>query len=197
MRECVKCGCQLPLDIAACPDCSWPLTIDAWQTTERYRIFRVTVDTNCVNSKRENEYLNTLERLENEGKVVLQRSNVLLAELKGPEQRTTKGQSIEAHPGVFTFDFSVWDGGDVFGGPDVGAELHQVLFPTTKNLNSNQANDVEHLRQHVLTGGDAFLTMNTNDFIKRGKKELLSSVGIWVFTPQELVEFLKKLYDYA
>jgi hypothetical protein len=196
MRECVKCGRYLSPDLNACPFCTWPLSIDAWLTTERFRIKRITVDTNCVNSKQKDEYLNTLERWENEGRLTLQRSNVFLEELKGPEQRTTKGQSIQAHPGLFTLDISVLDGGDVLAGPDLEEPLQQILFPTTKNRNKNQNYDVEHLRQHIRTGGDVFLTMNTSDFIKHGKQAMLSRLGIWVFTPQELVELLRRLYGY-
>jgi hypothetical protein len=196
MIECVKCGHLLSSVSNACPSCTWPLSIDAWQATERFRIRRITVDTNCVNSKQKDEYLNTLERWENEGRLILQRSNVFLEELKGPEQRTAKGQSIQAHPRLFTLDFSVCNDSDVLAGADSEESLQQILFPTTKNRNKNQSYDVEHLRQHIRTGGDVFLTMNTSDFIKHGKQAMLSRMGIWVFVPQELVELLRRLYGY-
>ncbi len=70
------------------------------------------------------------------------------------------------------------------------------MFPTTKVLNSNQEYDIEHLRSHVLTGGDIFVTRDPKDFIVRGKKEALSSLGIWVFEPKSAVEFISDLYGW-
>ncbi len=120
----------------------------------------------------------------------------MLGELEG-ETRVEKATSLAEHPGLFILDESVLDGPNVFAGPDMGVELQQVLFPTAQPLTDNQRHDVEHLRLHVLTGGDVFVTLNRNDFITRGRQEALRAGGIWVFEPPELVELLKNLYEWA
>lgn len=197
MIECVACGYQNPIGVSACIQCTWPFTVDAWAATKRFRIERITIDTNCVNAKHEDDALNTLEKWEKEGKLILQRSDTFLKELKGPPERISKGMSFKQQPSLFTLDVSNLDGDDVLAGPDTQNDLRFILFPTTQNLNNNQANDIEHLRQHVMTGGHAFITKNTNDFIKNGKKEKLWNLGIWVFEPIELIELLRKLYQYT
>jgi len=121
---------------------------------------------------------------------------VLLKELRGPAKRIAKGEAIDKHPALFTIGISILGGDDVLAGPDLRDELTQMLFPTTRTLTVNQEYDIEHLRLHVRTGGDAFITKNTNDFINNGKQEKLAQIGIWVFTPAELVGLLQKLYNW-
>jgi hypothetical protein len=70
--------------------------------------------------------------------------------------------------------------------------LHRLLFPSTRKLTKNQEKDIEHLQYHVHTGGGLFVTRNPRDFIRRGKQAALSSIGIWVFTPEEVVEHLRR-----
>ena len=119
----------------------------------------------------------------------------MLGELKG-EPRVAKARSLAPHPDLFTLDQSVLDGPDVLAGPDLGAELQRILFPTANPLTENQRADIEHLRLHVQTGGDVFVTLNPNDFITRGRQEALCSAGIWVLAPSELVELLTELYGW-
>ena len=94
------------------------------------------------------------------------------------------------------FGRSALGGPDVLAGPDLPGELRQILFPTASPLTENQRNDVEHLRLHVRTGGDVFVTLNPNDFITRGRHEMLRSFGIWVLSPGELVGLLKESYGW-
>jgi len=105
-----------------------------------------------------------------------------------------KGNSIKAQPELFRLDHSFLDGPDVLAGPDIGPTAEEVLFPTSNNLTANQINDIEHLRLHVMTGCDVFVTLNTRDFINGGKQVELASYGIWVFTPEGIVSLLKNLY---
>ena len=69
--------------------------------------------------------------------------------------------------------------------------------PPASPLTDNQSHDVEHLRLHVRTGGDVFVTHNRNDFITRGRQEELRSHGIWVMSPSELVGLLTELCGWA
>lgn len=117
----------------------------------------------------------------------------MLEELEG-EPRVAKARSLAPHPGLFTLDVSTLDGPDVLAGPNLPGELQEILFPTANPLTENQRQDVEHLRLHVRTGGDMFVTLNPNDFITRGRQEALRSFGIWVLSPRELVGLLAELY---
>lgn len=176
MPECVKCGQQNSTNSPACPKCTWPFTHDAWKRS-KLRIRRITLDTGCVNAKGRNTDLNTLEKWAAVGKLELQRSDAMLSELTG-QMRVAKAQLLEPHPGLFTLGQSVLGGSDVLAGPDLSEELQQILFPTASPLTENQRFDVEHLRLHVRTGGDVFVTLNPNDFITRGRQETLRSFGV-------------------
>jgi hypothetical protein len=194
MRECVKCGEINAPEAEACDRCTWPFSILAWQSTTQ-RVHRLTLDTGCINAKGLNPDLNTLERWAANGLIALQRSEAMLGELRG-DARVEKAQALEPHPGLLTLDVSVFDGPDVFAGPDLGSEIAEILFPTAHPLTSNQSHDVEHLRLHVRTGGDIFVTLNPNDFVTRGRQEELRSSGIWVLSPTESVSLLGDLYGW-
>jgi hypothetical protein len=154
------------------------------------------VDTGSINAKGQTPELNTLERWEADGKIDLQRSDAILQELRG-EVRAMKARSVSAQPGLFSLDPSVLEGPDVLAGPDLRSELEEILFPDAQPITDNQAQDVEHLRRHVLAGGDVFVTLNVNDFMLRGRSEELRARGIWVLTPTELVTLLSELYEWA
>jgi hypothetical protein len=194
MAECVKCGRANAQDAPACVDCQWPFILSAWQKSTHH-IRRITIDTGCVNARQQNEDLNQLERWAQEGQLLIERSPAFLQELVGPA-RVRKAQELQPHPAVWVLDQSSLGVDTTLAGPDVHEEVRDVLFPTTSSLTSNQAADVEHLRSHVLTGADAFVTLNPRDFILRGKQESLQQLGIWAFTPKELVALLRALYGW-
>ena len=119
-------------------------------------------------------------------------------ELKG-QLRLDKAAAIPPHP-------TVWELGvagrselgvtTMLGGPDVQDEVRPVMFPTTVTLNSNQNADIDHLRDHVRTGADAFVTLDEDDFIRHGKRSELRRRGIWIFTPSEMTRLLTELYGW-
>jgi len=197
MSECVRCGHDNLRDAAACRDCAWPLALDAWRGSH-HQIRRMSLDTGCVNAKRANPHLNLLERWADEGHITLERSGAFLAELKGYLRRR-KAEAIAPHrpvwrlgvPGLSELGINTF-----LAGPDLGHEVAPVLFPTAAILTSNQAADVEHLRQHVITGADVFVTLNERDFIRRGKQDRLRRHGIWVLTPQGATQLLGELYGW-
>jgi hypothetical protein len=177
----------------ACRHCGWPFTIEAWSDFERPP-YRVTLDTGCINARAQNGALNLLELWAQHGQVVLQRSDAMLAEMKG-EARIAKATELPPQPGLFTLGVSRLGGPDVLAGPDMRDELGRILFPTASAPTANQRHDIDHLHAHVRTGGDVFVTLNPNDFITRGRQERLRSVGIWVMSPDELVNLLTALFD--
>jgi hypothetical protein len=154
------------------------------------------LDTGCVNAKGLDPDLNTLERWAAAGHLELQRSNAMLGEITGAP-RVTKARRFPQHPRLFTLGPSALGGPGVLAGPDLADKFQQILFPTANPLTQNQRYDVEHLRLHVRTGGDAFVTMNPNDFITRGRQETLRSFGVWVLSPGDLVRLLIELYGWS
>lgn len=201
MFECVKCGQLNEEGAGACERCTWPFSLEAWSKT-KFLIKRVTVDTSCINIKKQDADLNLLEKWAGERRFSLDKSVALLDDLSNADPNNPltqkwieKSLSYEPHPPVLTFPWTFGDGA-VFGGPDMEDELHDILFPTTMDLTLNQKRDVEHLRSHVFTGGDVFITKNPKDFIVRGKQEKLSRLGIWVFAPNELVNIFSSVYGW-
>ena len=193
--ECVKCGETNPHDVDACGRCTWPFSQETWSSTN-YALRRVTIDTSCINVKKKDPNLNALEDLAAEGKIQLQRSHVLVEELKG-RKRLEKAESVDAHPPIWAIGFGSLGIDTNIAGPDLAEPIKDVMFPTANVLTTNQEYDLEHLRSHVLTGGDAFVTRNPRDFVVRGKSQSLSRLGIWVFEPQNLVAFLVELYGWS
>ncbi len=191
--ECPRCGEKLvPMEIENCHECTWPFRETGWAKW-RGRIHRITIDSSCINEKQKDPSLNTLERWAEKGLIKIERADAMLAELKG-EQRIEKARVMPPHPGLFTLDVSCLDGGDVLAGPEIpDAALKDVLFPSAKTLNEKQKADIRHLKQVVRTGSDCFVTINTRDFIRDGRREkLVNRFGIWVFTPEEIVGLLRK-----
>jgi len=43
---------------------------------------------------------------------------------------------------------------------------------------------------------DVFVTLNIRDFTNHGKQHRLAGVGIWVFDPEGLINFLYDLYGW-
>lgn len=119
----------------------------------------------------------------------------MLEELRGGP-RVAKAKLLSPHPRLFTIGSSTIGGPDVLAGPDLVGELQEILFPTSNPLTENQRRDIEHLRLHVQTGGDVFVTLNPNDFITRGRQDVLRSFGIWALSPGETVGLLNELYGW-
>ncbi len=65
-----------------------------------------------------------------------------------------------------------------------------MLFPGVTELSQGQKRDVQHLTEHVRTGGHLFVTLDTSDFISGGKEKKLRTLGVWAVTPEKAVELL-------
>ena len=175
--ECVKCGLNRDESLPTCPHCTWPTSDIGWESTT-LKITKITLDTGCINAKQKDSHINKIESWASAGLLEIKRSDTFLNEFTGPKTHVEKATNIAPFPRLATLDVSTFNGGDVLAGPDLGHEIKDILFPKVAHLNQNQQNDVEHLRQHVRTGLDVFLTINVNDFIRRGKQEALRKRGI-------------------
>lgn len=194
IRECIKCGKSNSSNSIMCTRCTWPFDAKGWVLT-KHKIERITLDTCCINAKKQNPSLNKLESWAEVNNLKLQKSDTMLKELKG-QNRIPKANSMGNQPELFILGSSSFGGPNVLAGPDLREQFKKILFPTANSLTQNQLYDIEHIQSHVMTGGDVFVTLNRNDFITRGRQAKLSSLGVWVFSPNEIVSLLKKLYGW-
>lgn len=192
--ECVKCGHKNAVDAQECAACRWPLNIAAWEKS-KHRISKVTKDSSCINAKQQHPALNQLEEWEKQGLIRLQGAEELRKEAQGSLQQAKAEATKPLPTNFFTLGGSCLGGGDILAGPEMWDQLRVVLFPTVAELNDNQKSDVNHLAQHIRSGGDAFVTLDMN-FIKDGKQEAIRRYGIWVFHPEELVALLRQLHKW-
>jgi hypothetical protein len=191
VKECLKCGAIVAPDSHSCSGCTWPVSIEGWRTTTR-RVREITLDTSCVNAKGKNRHLNLLEAWETAGWIRLRRAPALLAEFKGPAH-VAKVQQIAPHPFPYYIGAPLGDSAFVIAGPELEASvLARVLFPTTatRALTPKQQRDIEHVQQVVRIGGDCFVTINVRDFVRDGRQDKLRRMGIWIFTPEQMVDHL-------
>lgn len=189
MPTCIKCGGKNGEGAESCSHCRWPFSRRAWANTDK-KIQRITLDTGCINLKKQDADLNTLERWAAQNQIVLERSAAMLKELKGND-RIKKARSLPGQPRLFSFGNALGDG--VLAGPDIPEDLQRILFPTARPLTRKQYFDIEHLRLHIRTGGDVFVTGNPRDFIRRGRQALFASFGVWIMAPKEVVALLREL----
>ncbi|MEK6599936.1 MAG: hypothetical protein AABY52_06325 [Deltaproteobacteria bacterium] len=193
--RCLMCGVG-EIGTDNCSACTWPYSRAGWQRFRR-GVKRITIDTGCINAKRKNEFLNKFEEWESQGKIQIQRATPFLEEFKGPPKHVEKAKDIETHPSVIMLDVSILGDGSVLAGPDLREAIQPILFPHTRTLTRNQLNDLRHLHEHIETGGDIFVTLNTNDFIANSKQELLKKLGVWVLTPKETVDLIRDIYGWS
>ena len=182
---------------ASCQACSWPFSLPAWPNIA-CRVYRVSLDTGCLNTKREDQSLNKLEEWAERSYLELERSQEMLNEV----QRDRGGRFFDAavalgeQPSRLPYADSPLGGGDVLAGKELWNEIAGILFPTS-SLIERQVSDVQHLYEHVCTGGDVFVTLDRKGFIKNERQQALRLRGIWVFTPDEAVQLLDNLPQIA
>lgn len=188
-RQCIHCGIG-QVGPNNCSACTWPYSEAGWLTFQM-GIRRITIDTNCINAKRGISELNWLEKVASEGKIEIQKSTQFSVEAQGNLKREAKASQIPDLPPVFFLDASFLDGPAVLAGPDLRAEIRMILFPGVAQLSINQVRDVEHLAEHVRTGGHLFVTLDESDFIAGSKRQRLQRLGVWAVTPAKAMELLQ------
>ncbi|MFQ5729821.1 MAG: hypothetical protein ACE5GN_05630 [Waddliaceae bacterium] len=190
--RCIHCGVG-EVGPDNCVACSWPYSEKGWSNFQM-GLRRITIDTNCINVKQASGPLNLLERWAKEGKIEIQKSTPFSLEAQGNLKREAKEKRVPGHPPLFTLGSSF--GGSVLAGPDLRKEIQTVLFPGVTPLSVSQERDVQHLAEHVRTGGHLFVTIDTSDFISGNKEKKLRSLGVWAVTPEKAVELLISVYGW-
>jgi hypothetical protein len=159
---------------------------------------RLTVDTSCINAKQRSPELNQIENWQSQGLLEIQKATPFTIETLAnslPEAEA-KERLIPKHPPLQELGRCMFGGGSVLAGPDLTAEIKSILFPSTKELTMNQTRDIQHLDEHVRTGGHLFVTLNTRDFVVSGKEAKLRKLGVWAITPTIALSLLKEIYGW-
>ena len=151
---------------------------------------RITVDSNSINGKGEDEAVNTLERWEREGKVELVATDRLLEEVGGYEGSVRKAEAMDQAGEVFTLGFATLGDGQLVEEwrdlPDV-VELGRAIFGRQK-LTRNHENDLVALVAHVNATSDYFMT--TDGDFQRLTPRQVERFGLKIRTPRQIVEEL-------
>ncbi len=192
--KCIHCGVG-DVGIDNCSACSWPYSDKGWSKFG-LGLRRITIDTNCINAKQKIEALNLLEKWDSAGKIEIQKSAPFSAEIQGNLKREAKDKNIPHHPPLFVLGSSILGGGDVLAGPDIKDKIQGILFPGVSHLSVNQERDVQHLGEHVRTGGHLFVTLDKSDFIAGKKEKQLRALGIWCVVPETAVKLFISTYDW-
>lgn len=193
--KCIHCGVG-KVGPDNCIACSWPYSENGWSNF-KLGLRRITIDTNCINAKQASAPLNLLEKWAKEGKIEIQKSTPFSVEAQGNAKRETKEKQVDGHPSLFTLGSSSFSGGAVLAGPDLTKEIQIILFPGVTPLSIGQERDVQHLAEHVRTGGHLFVTIDTSDFMSGNKEKKLRSLGVWAVTPEKAVALFESVYGWT
>ncbi len=191
--KCLHCGVG-EVGIDNCAACTWPYSDKGWSQF-RLGLRRITIDICCINSKRRIDSLNLLETWAAEKKIEIQKATPFSVEAQGNLKREARDEQVPSHPALATFGSSSFGNASVLAGPDLKEEIPRILFPGVSQLATNQERDVQHLREHVRTGGHLFVTLDS-DFLAGNKEKQLRRLGVWVATPEKAVKLLTSVYGW-
>lgn len=192
--KCIHCGIG-EVGPDNCAACSWPYSEKGWSNFTM-DLRRITIDTNCINAKRAHGALNILEKWKNDGKIEIQKSTPFSVEAQGNRKREAKEKQVPGHPPLFVLGVSTLGGDAVLAGPDLIKEIQEILFPGVSPLSVGDERDVQHLAEHVRTGGHLFVTTDKGDFMSGNREKKLQSLGVWAVTPEKAVNFLASVHGW-
>ncbi len=152
----------------------------------------VHIDTCCINARGRAPSMDAVEKLHADGQIRIVGSTRLKDETEGDAARDDKAQQYEnrlepAVWGVSKWGEAKWPAAST---PQFMA-VASIMFPAVPSdrLSVRQQNDVMHLLSAIDGAGSYFLTLNTNDFVKDGRREKLESLGgVKIRTPQEFLD---------
>jgi hypothetical protein len=176
---------------------------------------RFSLDTSCVlaavNGEPASTDIEQLVKLARSGKI-----EIVITSGFEVDQRRAAGAKRQANlewlacapispvPGPFRRDMSTFDGPDVFlddnDTSDVDEAITKILIPEhlrppnvrMEDLQkaSKRMQDVHHLTSHHMSKGDAFVTLDDDDMIRK-RTELKAMVGIVIVTPSEALSLAR------
>lgn len=171
----------------------------------------LTFDTSCINAKQKIQELNQLEALQRQRliKIVISTSveeEHLQLDKQQPDQEPYRTKRLDKLNTYDTKDTAYW----VLGlsrlgiSTKVGSKktkdekerMAAILFPNSKwgSCTTNQIRDIMALHTHWTYKRDAFVTLNSRDFIGRNgtkRNQLKETFGILVMNPSEALAYVE------
>ncbi|MBI4380084.1 MAG: hypothetical protein HY574_02655 [candidate division NC10 bacterium] len=164
-------------------------------------MFRVTIDTNCINARRCISALNALEVLAKQGVVEITSTRILAEELARDKtqlgsSRRTKASQLRSGTSGFVMRRSTLRGGDALGAPNAYVYLDRIarlIRPDLEwhELDENTQRDIMHLAIHRAHNWDLFVTMDK--LILLQSKMLLSDLGLRVMSPEDALKTVNEI----
>ena len=166
----------------------------------------VTIDTNSINARQEDENLNQLEAWHQAGSIEITRTSILDSELSrdlgplGDKRRRKASQLQEASP-AFTVGMSALRNGDVLRGVDAYGWVDQIaaiIFPNRafQELAPRPRNDVLHLAIHKAANWDYLVTLDRKDILAH-QQQLEDECDIHALSPEEAVGVISRALNEA
>lgn len=157
----------------------------------------MTIDTNCINTREADQYLNRLEEWHRKGLIEIVKTDVMKTEfLKANRRFTQKASEYREDFGVGVFDHSRWDRSKFYD-PSIDypvERIKRIVFPRFESLVSEEKTraqrDIMHIATHHMHKRSFFVT---TDKVITGKKEDLEKSGVVVLTPKQCVSRLSRL----
>lgn len=158
----------------------------------------VYIDTNCINARQNDQFLNELEKLYLEEKILIEKTDTLDTELqenkKYPLGQKKSLSYIESY-GPAVFGHSRW-GSTIFADEHDEKRLTKVLAilfgpKSRQSYGRNDIRDAMHISTAIRYGGGFFVTSEKALIDKA--KEIEKEFGIKIRTPQDCLTEVKDL----
>lgn len=159
----------------------------------------VYIDTNCINARQGEPHLNELEKLYEEGKILIEKTDTLDTELRegeGYKRGQRKSLSyVESYGPAVVENSRV--GSSIVGSKEDDVRLSRVLEvlwgkKTRKSYSKNEIRDAMHISTAIRYGGNFFVTLESGILENAG--ELQGEFNIKVRSPENcLVDVTKRL----
>ncbi len=152
---------------------------------------RLTVDTNCINTKQAMPAMNTIERWEHERRVTLFRTQRSLMEVRNhpPARAKVLDRPNVGEPAIA--DVSFLDS-DAYYDDAPGAAFDAMFKLLFRNLDLT---DVMHILSHQSSGNDIFVTTD-NDFLREAAR-LKAQWDITIMSPDETVSHCQRVHGWT
>ena len=158
---------------------------------------RLTIDTNCINVRQADAFMNQLEGFARQGLIEITTTfslgkDLAFDETKLGEARRIKASRLPQARSGFIIGRSTVGGPDVIGGPDIYARVDpiaEIIAPgiAWEKIYTNTQRDILHLAAHLTYGWEIFLTGDKGILDHASE---LAALGIRVMTPQAALQCL-------
>ena len=153
------------------------------------KVITVTIDSNCINEKRNGFYLNLIDEAYEKGLIKIYKTDTMDTEFikkKGYPKVLKKSEKYEEDMGIGVWGNSRWGHfkwGDLTDTIKINS-IKSILFPKEKVLNDKQLRDCLHLKTHIEYKRDYFITSD-KEHILNNKEIIEKNLLINVVSPKD------------